>query len=85
MNGKAFGSLIATAIASLMTGSTAVHAADTSANDAKACYRKICGQSVTGHQGTCAGTAVEALKNEKDCVDAGGAWVTAAEAEKLKH
>jgi len=80
MNNKSFGALIATAVAAMVTGVYADH----HATDAKACYRKSCGTSVKGHAGSCGGTAVPELKDEKACTDAGGVWVTEAEAEKLK-
>lgn len=81
MNGKVFGALVAGAVLAL--GSAVAHAADE--GEAKACYRKSCGESVKGHAGMCAGSKVPELKSEKDCSDAGGAWITAAEAAKLKH
>ena len=81
MNGKVFGALVAGAVLALSAGS--VRAADE--GDAKACYRKTCGESIKGHTGMCAGSKVAALKTEKDCTAAGGAWITAAEADKLKH
>lgn len=80
MNNKSFGALIATAVAAMMTG---VAFADHHA-DEKACYRKSCGSSVKGHSGSCGGTAVPELKDEKSCTDAGGVWITKDEAEKLK-
>ncbi|MBX3027348.1 hypothetical protein KF840_20815 [bacterium] len=80
MNGKVFGALVAGAILAL---GGAARAADE--GDAKACYRKSCGESIKGHAGMCAGSKVPELKSEKDCTDAGGAWVTADEAAKLKH
>ena len=47
--------------------------------------RKSCGESVKGHTGMCAGSKVGELKSDKDCSAAGGAWITAADAAKLKH
>jgi len=79
MNGKKFGALVATAVA-LMGGT--VFAADK--DDAKACYRKSCGSSVKGHSGSCAGTKVSDIKDEKTCTDAGGAWTTASDAKSLE-
>ena len=81
MNGKVFGALVAGAVLALGTGTA--RAADEA--DAKACYRKTCGESVKGHAGMGAGSKVAELKSEKDCTAAGGAWVTAADAAKLKH
>ena len=52
--------------------------------DAKACYRSHCGKSVSGYEGKCGGTMIDQLKTEKACMDAGGAWATAAEAKKFK-
>ena len=52
--------------------------------EAKACYRPECGESVKGHEGKCGGTKIDALASEDACTEAGGAWVTSAEAEKLK-
>jgi hypothetical protein len=81
MNGKVFGALVAGAVLAL--GAGAGRAAEE--GEAKACYRKSCGESVKGHAGMCAGSKVAELKTEKECTDAGGAWLTAAEAAKLKH
>ncbi|MFN8644739.1 MAG: hypothetical protein U0802_24895 [Candidatus Binatia bacterium] len=82
MNGKVFGAMVAGALLAL--GAGAARAADEAA-DAKACYRKSCGESVKGHNGMCSGTKVADLKTEKDCTAAGGGWMTAADAAKLKH
>lgn len=81
MNGKVFGALVAGAV--LAFGAGSARAADEA--DAKACYRKSCGESVKGHAGMCAGSKVAELKSEKDCTTAGGVWVSAADAAKLKH
>lgn len=81
MNGKMFAALVTGA--ALTLGAGAAVAADEAQAD-KACYRKSCGGSVKGHSGTCAGTKVEALADEKSCADAGGVWLTADEASKLK-
>lgn len=81
MNGKVFGALVAGAVLALSAG--AARAADQ--GEAKACYRKTCGESIKGHAGMCAGSKAAELKTEKDCTTAGGAWITAAEAAKLKH
>ena len=75
-----FGALLTGAMLAL--GSAAL--ADDHGDDAKGCYRKTCGSSVKGHSGSCAGSKVDALKDEKSCTEAGGVWVTAAEAGKLK-
>ena len=76
MNSRIFGALVLA-----MAGGAA--AAEQAAAD-KACYRKSCGSSVKGHAGSCAGSKVEALKDEKSCTEAGGVWLTADEASKLK-
>ena len=81
MNGKVFGALVAGAVLALSAGSA--RAADEA--DAKACYRKSCGESVKGHTGMCSGSKVAELKTEKECTAAGGAWITADDAKKLKH
>lgn len=83
MNGKVFAALVAGAVVALSGSATAEE--QQAAADEKACYRKSCGGSVKGHSGSCGGTKVDALTTEKECTDAGGVWVTAAEAEKLKH
>ncbi|MEO8605970.1 MAG: hypothetical protein ABI629_25595 [bacterium] len=85
MNGKQFGALIATAVAMAMMEGSAV-AADGSADkaEAKACYRKSCGSSVKGHSGSCAGTKVDGITDEKACTDAGGSWTTASGADSMK-
>jgi len=80
MNGKVFGALVAGAVLALSAGSA--RAAD---EGDKACYRKSCGDSIKGHSGTCAGSKAGDLKSEKDCTAAGGAWLSADEAKKLKH
>lgn len=82
MNNKSFGALIATAVAALVTGVVSTDSAQ--AADAKACYRKSCGSSVKGHAGSCAGTKVAEITDEKACTEAGGVWVTEADAAKLK-
>ena len=81
MNGKVFGALVAGAVLALGAGAASAE----SAAEAKACYRKSCGESVKGHTGMCAGSKVAELKSEKDCTDAGGVWITADDAAKLKH
>jgi len=80
MKSTTFGALLAGALLAL--GGTAL--ADNHEGESKGCYRKTCGSSVKGHSGSCAGTKVDALKDEKACSDAGGAWLTAADAAKLK-
>jgi len=80
MKSTTFGALLAGALLAL--GGPAL--ADNHEGDAKGCYRKTCGSSVKGHAGSCAGTKVDAVKDEKTCSDAGGAWVTVADAAKLK-
>lgn len=82
MKRTTFGALVASAVVGLVGGTSAL--AQSGGGDAKACYRPECGKSVKGHEGKCGGTQVEALTSEEACVAAGGVWVTAAEAEKLK-
>jgi hypothetical protein len=77
------GILAASAVASLI-GTAAFAAEDGSMAEDKACYRPHCGKSVTGHEGKCGGTKIEALSDQAGCEAAGGAWATAADAEKLK-
>jgi len=87
MKRSMLGILAAGAVASLI-GSTAFAAGDAAGSmggDAKACYRHECGKSVKGHEGKCGGTKVEGVSEEKMCTEAGGAWTTAAEAEKFKQ
>jgi hypothetical protein len=79
------GILAAGAVASLLAGGA--FAADDKMGggmDAKACYRSHCGKSVSGYEGKCGGTMIDQLKTEKACMDAGGAWATAAEAKKFE-
>ena len=82
MKRSTFGALVASAVVGLVGGSAAL--AQAGSADAKACYRTHCGKSVAGHEGKCGGTAVTDLKDEKACTAAGGAWTTAADAEKFK-
>jgi len=81
MKSSTFGMVAATAVASLVGTVTLVGHA--SADDAKACYRKHCGKSISGHEGSCSGTKAADVKDQAECEKAGGAWITAAEAEKL--
>jgi hypothetical protein len=81
MKSSTFGMLAAGAVAGLLGTVAAVDHA--SAADAKACYRKHCGKSVAGHDGSCGGTKVDDIKDQAACEKAGGAWVTEAEGEKL--
>jgi hypothetical protein len=81
MKNSTFGMLAAGAVAGLLGTVAAVDHA--SAADAKACYRKHCGKSVAGHDGSCGGTKVDDIKDQATCEKAGGAWATEAEAEKL--
>src|SRR5262249_11320457 len=53
MKSSTFGMLAAGAVAGLLGTVAAVDHA--SAADAKACYRKHCGKSVAGHDGSCGG------------------------------
>jgi hypothetical protein len=83
MRRSKFGALAASAALGLL--SSAAFAPSAQADDsAKACYRPHCGKSVTGHEGKCGGTKVDALTDEAACTAAGGAWATAAEAKKLE-
>ena len=77
------GILAASAVASLI-GTAAFAAGEGGMAEDKACYRPHCGKSVTGHEGKCGGTKIEALADQAGCEAAGGAWATAAEAEKFK-
>jgi uncharacterized low-complexity protein len=79
-----FGVLAAGAVASMLGSAAYAEDKAPAAGDAKACYRTACGKSVKGHEGKCGGTKVDALTTEKVCTDAGGAWTTAADAEKYK-
>jgi hypothetical protein len=81
MTKTTFGMLVAGAMATFATG---VLAPQTAAADDKACYRKHCGKSITGHEGQCGGTKVDGLTDQKACEAAGGAWTTATEAEAFK-
>jgi uncharacterized membrane protein len=85
MRSKKFGVLVAGAVAGMIGSSTFVRPAQAGDAEAKGCYRKHCGGSVKGHEGTCGGTKVEDIKDQKTCEEAGGAWSTEAEAGKLKH
>jgi hypothetical protein len=80
MNGKIFGALVTGAVLALSAGAAVAEHHETD----KACYRKSCGSSVKGHSGSCAGSKVDGLKDEKACTEAGGVWLTADEAAKLK-
>ena len=92
MKRSTFGALVASAVMGMVGGTPALadhHEGDAKLTshhegEAKACYRPECGKSVKGHEGKCGGTKVDALATEEACKEAGGAWVTAAEAEKLK-
>ena len=81
MKRSTLGALVASTVVGLVGGSPAL--AETTDADAKACYRTKCGKSVKGHEGECGGTKVDGLKDQASCEKAGGAWVTAAEAEKF--
>ena len=83
MQRSTFGALVASAVVGL-AGSFAVASA-AHAEDAKACYRSHCGNSVKGHEGSCSGSKVEELKDQASCEKAGGAWTTAAEAKKFEE
>lgn len=86
MRSQKFGVLVASAVAGMV--GTAAFVAPVRAGseaEAKGCYRKHCGTSVKGYDGTCGGTKVDELEDQKACEGAGGAWVTEADAAKLKH
>ena len=89
MKTNMFGALVASAVASLIGSAVLAEAGDTGktgqVGEAKACYRKSCGTSVKGYEGQCGGTKVDQISDQKACENAGGAWVTATEAKKLKH
>jgi len=86
MKRSMFGVLAAGAMATVLgTPALADSHAEKGASDAKACYRPQCGKSVKGYEGKCGGTKVDALTDQKSCETAGGAWATAADAEKMKH
>jgi len=82
MKRSMFGALMASAVVGLVGGTTAL--AQGAMSDAKACYRPHCGKSVKGHEGKCGGTKIDGLTTEAACTQAGGAWVTAAEAATFK-
>jgi len=75
------GVLAASAAAGLL-GSPALAGSDAGA--AKACYRTHCGKSIPSFEGQCGGTVVDQIKDPQACEKAGGAWTTAADAEKFK-
>ena len=85
MRSNKFGILVAGAVAGMIGSSTFVAPAEAADAAAKGCYRKHCGSSIKGHAGMCGGTKAEDVKDQKTCEDAGGAWITEADAEKLKH
>jgi hypothetical protein len=80
MKRSTFGALMASAVVGLAGTAMAEH----HEGEAKACYRPECGKSVEGHEGKCGGTKVEELEDQASCEAAGGAWVSAKEAKKLK-
>lgn len=83
MKRSTFGALAASAVLGLV-GSVALVPGARAAEDEKACYRMKCGKSVTGHEGKCGGTKVDALTDEAACTAAGGAWTTAADAKQYE-
>jgi hypothetical protein len=85
MKSSRFGLIVASAVAGLVGSGTFAQAGAAEHGEDKGCYRKHCGSSVKGHEGTCGGTKVDAITDQKTCEDAGGAWATAKEAEKYKH
>lgn len=80
MKSSTFGMLAASAVASLIGSTAHAESGKPAGGDAKACYRTHCGTSVKGHDGTCGGTKVDAVTDQKACETAGGAWATEAEA-----
>jgi hypothetical protein len=82
MKSSTFGALAASAVLGLI-GSVAL-APTAHAEEEKGCYRKACGKSVTGHEGKCGGTKVDALADQAACEAAGGAWTTAADAKQFE-
>lgn len=85
MKRSMLGMLAAGAVASLIGSTALAQDKDTGSTDAKACYRTDCGKSVKGHEGKCGGTKVDGVSAEKTCTDAGGAWMTAADAKQYEH
>lgn len=86
MKRSMFGVLAASAMATALGApALAGEHSEKGSDETKACYRPQCGTSVKGHEGKCGGTKVDALTDQKSCETAGGAWVTAADAEKMKH
>lgn len=83
MKSSTFGMVAAATVAGLI--GTVGLAEKAGAEDAKACYRKHCGKSVQGHEGSCGGTKVGDVKEQAECEKAGGAWATEAEAEKYSN
>lgn len=79
MKSSTFGMLVASAVAGLVA--TPVLAAE-GGSETKGCYRQHCGKSVTGHEGKCGGTKVDAITDQKACETAGGAWTTEKDAAK---
>jgi hypothetical protein len=84
MKRSTFGALAAGAALGLLASAGLAPGARADQHE-KACYRPHCGKSVKGHEGKCGGTRIDALADEASCTAAGGAWTTAAEAEKLKE
>ena len=82
MKRSSFGALVASAVVGLVAGNAAL--AQAGSADAKACYRTHCGKSIKGHEGKCGGTKVDGITTEETCTANGGAWTTAADAEKYK-
>jgi hypothetical protein len=85
MRSQKFGMLVAGAVAGMIGSATLVQPVRAAEAEAKGCYRKHCGSSIKGHEGTCGGTKAEDIKDQKTCEDAGGAWTTDADAAKLQH
>jgi len=83
MKRSTFGALAAGAALGLL-GSAALAPRAQAEDHEKACYRTKCGKSVTGHEGKCGGTKVDAITDEAACKAAGGAWTTAAEAKQFE-
>lgn len=84
MKRSTLGILAAAAVASLLGSPVLAAEGSTAGEEAKACYRTKCGESVSGHEGKCGGTKVEGVNEQKACETAGGAWTTAKDAKKYE-
>lgn len=84
MKSSMIGMLAAGAVASLLGSTALAESHQATGGAAKGCYRTHCGKSVTGHEGKCGGTKVDAIGDQKACESAGGAWTTETDAAKYK-